>query len=105
LKKFAQVLSYVVCTQVRRHVHKQITRRRYGGEKPGRFVFGKPVLFSLGLGLTMPYSLGISVSNIYQTFLIVSIEFWLRFQPQIQPTGFAINFLFIIARAERKVCL
>ena len=27
-EKFTQVLSYVVCTQVRRHVHKQITKRR-----------------------------------------------------------------------------
>jgi len=31
-KKFTQVLSYVVCTQVRRHAHKQITKRRYGEE-------------------------------------------------------------------------
>jgi len=46
---------------LRRHVHKQITKRRYGGVKPGRFVFGKPVLFTLGLGLTTPYSLGILV--------------------------------------------
>jgi len=61
LKKFTQVLSYVVCTQVRRHVHKQITKRRYGEEKPGRFVFGKPFLFTLGLGLTTPYSLDIWV--------------------------------------------
>jgi len=40
-KKFTQVLSYVVCTQVRRHVHKKITKRRYGGEKQGRFCFRK----------------------------------------------------------------
>jgi len=56
LKKFTQILSYVVCTQVRRHVHKQITKRRYGAEKPGRFVFWKPGLFTLGLGITTPYS-------------------------------------------------
>jgi len=61
LKKFTKVLSYVVCTQVRRHVHKQVTERRYGEVKPGRFVFGEPVLFTLGLGLTAPYSLGILV--------------------------------------------
>jgi len=60
-KKFTQVLSYVVCTQVRRHVHKQITKRRYGEEKPERFVFEKPILFTIGLGLTTPYSLGILV--------------------------------------------
>ena len=51
-KKITQVLSYVVGTQVRRHVHKQFTKRRYGEEKPGRFVFGKPVLFTVDLGLT-----------------------------------------------------
>ena len=105
LKKFRQVLSYVVCTQVRRHVHKKITRRRYGGEKPGRFVFGKPVLFTLGLGLTTPYSLGILVWNSYQTSVTETAEFWLRFKPKIRPTGLAINFLFITAGAERKVRL
>jgi len=51
-KKFTQVLSYVVCTQVRRQVHRQIPKKRYGEEKPERFVFGKPVSFTLGLGLT-----------------------------------------------------
>ena len=35
----------------------------------------------------------------------MSIEFWLRFEPQIRPTGLAINFLFVTARAERKVRL
>jgi len=79
LKKFTQVLSYVVCTQVRRHVHKKITKRRYRDKKPGRFVFGKPILFPLGLGLTKPYSLGILLWNFYQTFVTVSIEFWLTF--------------------------
>ena len=56
-----QALSYVVCTQARRHVNKRITKKRYGLEKPGRFVFRKSVLFTLGLGLTTPYSLGILV--------------------------------------------
>jgi len=59
LKNFTQVLSYVVCAQVRRHVHKGITKRIYGEEKTGRFVFWKSVLFTLGLGLTTPYSLGV----------------------------------------------
>jgi len=35
----------------------------------------------------------------------MSTEFWLRFEPQIRPTRLTINFLFIIARAERKVRL
>ena len=105
LKKFTQAPSYVVWTQVRRHVRKQITERRYGVEKPGRFVLGKPVLFTLGLGLTTPYSLGILVWNFYQTFATVSAEFWLRFEPQIRLTRLTINFLFITARAESKVRL
>jgi len=41
LKKFTQGLSYVVCTKVRRHDHKQITNRRYREEKLGRFFFRK----------------------------------------------------------------
>jgi len=92
LKKFTQALSYVVCTQARRHVHKRITKRRYGEEKPGRFIFGKLVLFTLGVGHTTPYSSGILVWNFYQTFVTVSIEFWMRFDPQIRPTRLAINF-------------
>jgi len=103
LKKFTQVLPYVVYTQVRRHVHKQITKRRCREEKSGRFIFGKPVLFTLGLGLTTLYSLGVLVWNLYQTFVTVSIEFWLRFEPQIRPTKLAINFLLITARAKAKV--
>ena len=99
------LISYVVCTQARRNVHKRITKRRYGEQKPGRFFFGKPVLFTLGLGLTTPYSLGILVWHFYQTFFTVSTEFWLRFEPQIRLTGLAINFLFVTARAERKVRL
>jgi len=84
-KKFTQVLPYVVCTQLRRHVHKRITKRRYGEENQGRFVFGKPVLFTLGLGLTAPYSLGVLVWNSYQTFVTASVEFWLRFEVQFVP--------------------
>ena len=105
LKKFTQVLSYVVCTQVRRQVYKRITKRRYREKKPGRFVFGKPVLFTLGLGLGTPYSLGVFVWHFNQTVVTVSVEFWLRFDPQIRPTRLAINFLLITARAKTKVRL
>jgi len=88
----AQVLSYVVCTQLRRHVHKQITKRIYREEKPRRFVFKKPVFCTLGLGLTTPYCLGLLVWNFYQTFFFVCVEFRLRFEPQIRSTRFAIIF-------------
>jgi len=103
LKKFTQVLSYVVCTQVRRNVQKRITKRRYGEEKSGRFVLGKPILFTLGLGLTTHYSLRVLDWNPYQTFFTMSIEFWLRFDPHIRPTRLAISFLLITVRVERKV--
>ena len=80
-------------------------KRRYREENPGHFVFGKPVLFTLGLDLTTPYSLGLLVWKFNQTFIIVCIEFWLRFETHIRPTRFSINFLFITARVERKVRL
>ena len=41
----------------------------------------------------------------FQTFVTVSVNFLLRFEPQIRPTRLAINFLFITARDERKVRL
>ena len=105
VKKFTQVLSCVVCTLRRRHVYKQITKRRYREEKPGHFVFGKPVLFTLGLGLTTQYSLGLFVWKYYQTFVIVCTDFCLRFEPQIRATRLSINVLFITVRVERKVRL
>ena len=105
LKKLTQILSYVVCTKVRRHVHKRIKKRRYGEENPWRFVFGKPVVFTLGLGHSTPYFLGVLVWNFYQMFVTVSIEFWLIFEADIRSTRLAINFLLIIARVERNVRL
>jgi len=73
--------------------------------KSRTFVFGKPVLLTPGPGLTTPYSLGVLVWNFYQTFVTVSIEFWLRFEAHIRPTRLATNFLLLTARAERKVRL
>ena len=105
LKKFTQVVSYVLWTQVRTHVYK-ISQKEYTGEiTHDVFFFGKPILFTLGSRLTMPYSLGILVWNYYQTFFTVSNEFWIRFEPQIHPKRLAINFLFITVRTERKVRL
>jgi len=48
VEKFTQVLSCVVCIVLRRHFHKQITKKKYREEKPEHFVFGKPV-FSLSV--------------------------------------------------------
>jgi len=55
------------------------------GKKIQDFFFGKPVLFTLGVGLTTPYSLGILVWKIYHTLVIVSIEFWRIFEPKFIP--------------------
>jgi len=104
-KKFTQVLSHVVCTKVRRHLHKWITERRYGGEKPGRFVFEKPVLLTLDLGLTTPYSLSILVWNFYQTSATVSTEFWLRFEPQICPKRFTQVLSYVIWTEVRRTSM
>ena len=43
LKKFTQVLPYALFSQVRRHVHKRIPKRKYKLENSGRFLFEKPV--------------------------------------------------------------
>jgi len=84
LKKFTQVLSYVAHTQVRRHVHKRIAEKRYGNKS--RFVFGKPVLFILGLGLSTPYSLGFwsEIFTIHSSLCLLSFGWNLspRFLPQ-----------------------
>jgi len=61
IQKFQKYFSYAVCTQLRRRVHKHIIKRRYRDEKPGCFVFGKPVVFTLDVGLTTPNSLGLLV--------------------------------------------
>jgi len=75
------------------------------GRKARTFCFRKTILFTLGPRLTTPYSLGILVWNFYQTLVIVSTEFWQRFETQTSPTWFAINFLSVTARLERKIRL
>ena len=98
--------TFICCLHPGKEARPQkITKRRYAEEKPGRSVFGKQVLFSLGLGLTTPYSLGVLVWNFYQTFETVSIEFWVRFEPHIRPTRLTINILLITARVDGKVLL
>ena len=102
LKKFTQVLSYVVCTQVRRHAHKKITKKRYGVEKPGRFFFRKT---------NFVYSRS-------RTYYALRLGYFgLRFLPDIRHWVYWVldgiwaldssqkignKFLFITARAERK---
>jgi len=48
LKKYKQVLSYVVSTKVRRHFHKQITKRRYG-ERSQDVLFSENQFYSLSV--------------------------------------------------------
>jgi len=105
LKKFTQVLSYVVCTQLRRHDHNQITKGDIGKKNSGHIGLEKLVLFSLGLIRITPYSFGVLVWNFFQRFVIVFIVFWMRFKFQIGPTRFTINILFITGVAKRFVCM
>jgi len=100
-KKLTQVFSYVVCTPVRRHVHKRITKRRYEEKKPVRFVFGKLVLCTIGLGLTTHWVFWFEIFTWRSSMCL--LRFWLRFEPQIRPTRLARSFLLITARAERQV--
>jgi len=102
-KQFTQVLSYVVCTQLRRHAHKQITKGDIG-KKSEDVLFSENLFCSLSVwDLLHLISLGHLVWNFYQTFNIVCFEFWLRFEPQISPIRFSIICLFITVRAKRKV--
>jgi len=105
LKNLMQVLSYAVCTQVRTHVHKRITKKKIQGRKAMRFCFRKTSFVHSRSGTYYALLLGVLVWNFYQTFVTVSIEFWLWFEPHIRPTRLTINILLITARAERKVCL
>jgi len=57
------------------------------------------------VGVSTPYFLGVLVWYLDQTFVTVSIQLWLRFEPQIRPARLAINFLLVTARAEKKVRL
>ena len=81
-------------------------RKRYKEEKHWRSIFEKtrfPVLFALRLRIITPYALGVLIWSFYQTFIIVCIELWLRFEPQNCSTRFAMYFLFIIATTEWNV--
>ena len=86
--------------------YKRKHKRRYRAENPACFFSSETQFCSLSvLDLLRLISLGLLVWNFYQTFAIVCIEFWLRFEPEIRLTRFAINFLFITVMAERKVRL
>ena len=77
----------------------------YTEEKQGHFVLKRNNFVYSRSGAYYTLFLVLLVWNYYQTFVIVCIEFWLRFEPQIRPTRFVINFLFITARTGRKVRL
>ena len=85
-------------------LHWKILKKYIWQGETRMFYFGKasfPTLFPLGLGL-IPLNFDM---KFVLDFIIVSIELWERFQPQIRSTWFAIKNLFIVAKAERKVRL
>ena len=105
LKNFTQVLSYVVCTQVRRHVHKKNHKKKLRGRKTRTFCFRKTSFVH-------------SRSRTYYALLLG--YFGLEFLPEIRHFVYWVlaeiwapilshkignKFLFIIARVERKVRL
>ena len=103
LEKYTQVLSYVVCTQVRRQVHNH--RDKLRRRKARTYCFLKTGFGHSRSGTYYALLIGYFGLKFYQTFVIVSIEFWRRFQPQINPTRFTVNFLFITTRTDGKVRL
>jgi len=46
LKTFTQVLTYVACTQVRRHIYKRITKIKIGGRRASSSCFRKTSFWS-----------------------------------------------------------
>ena len=88
LKRFAQVLSYVVCPQVRRHSHKQITKRRYGENKSQDVLFLENKFCSLSvwdlLRLT-PWVFRSQVFTRHSSLCLLSFGWYLRpkFVPQV----------------------
>jgi len=101
-----QTSTFICCLHPGKEERPQTNHeKKIRGRKAWMFVSEKSVLFTLGLGLTTHYSLGVFGWNFYHTFLTVSIQFWPRVESQIRPIRWAINFSLITARAERKVCL
>nr|AGV40498.1 hypothetical protein [Phaseolus vulgaris] len=106
LKKFTEVLSYVVCTQEKTILgdffRNFVQTKAILYRNLSNFALLYAILFWIRIALKI-FAQVLSYVVCIQTFFTVSIEFWLRFEPQIRPTRLAINFLFSTARAERKV--
>ena len=75
------------------------------GRKSRTFCFRKTSFLHSRSGTYYALLLGCFGLKFYHTFVTMSIGFWLRFEAQIRPTRWAINFLLITAKAERKVRL
>ena len=67
------------------------------------FCFWKTSFVQSRSGTYYALLLGYFGMKFLPNIVIMSTEFWLRFEPLIFPTGFAINFLSITVRTKRKV--
>jgi len=103
-KKFTQTLSYVVCTQARRHVHKRITKGRYGEDKPDVLI-SENQFFLLSVWDLLRFTSWVFWSEIFTRHWSLCLLSWLTFEPRIRPTILAINFWFVTAIVESKVRL
>ena len=99
-KIITQVLWYVVYTQLGRHVHKQIIKRKYREEIQDH-LFCKTSFFHTRSRIYYALLLGcFGVKYLPDTR---HCEFWIRHESQICSTRFSINDLIITAKAEREV--
>ena len=65
LKKFMQVLSYILCTPVRRYVSKQITKKEDTGKKRQGVLFSENQLCSLSVWDLLPFTPWVFRSEIH----------------------------------------
>ena len=80
-------------------------KKKIRGRKARTFWFRKTSFVHSRSGTQCALLHGSFGMKFFETFVTVSIEFWLKLEPQIRPTRLTINFLFITVRAERKVRL
>jgi len=89
VEKFTQVLSCAVCTLQRRHVRKQITKKRYRKEKPRLFFFSENRFRSLSVWVLLRHIPWVFwAKNFTRHSSLCSLSFGLDLSPRFVPQDF-----------------